>query len=92
SPGQLVDWEPDFRDERLQTLYPRFRARNWPELLDEDERQRWRSFCEARLRDGEFGCDFTLADFQAELESVLQRSLTGEQVALMKQLTQWVSA
>ena len=92
SPGQLVDWEPDFRDERLQTLYPRFRARNWPELLDEDERQWWRSFCEARLRDGEFGCDFTLTDFQAELESVLQRSLTGEQVALMKQLTQWVSA
>ncbi len=90
-PQQMIHWQPDFRDERLQNLYPRYRARNWPELLDEDERQWWRSFCEARLRDGEFGCDFTLADFQAELETVLRRSLSDQQVALMKQLAQWLS-
>ncbi len=91
SPEQLIHWEPGFRDERLQTLYPRYRARNWPELLDEDERQWWRSFCEARLRDGEFGCDFTLADFQAELSNVMQNSPGDEKIALMQTLAQWVS-
>ena len=90
-PGRLIHWEPGFEDERLQTLYPRYRARNWPELLDEEERQWWRSFCEARLRDGEFGAGFTLMDFQTEFEQAMQRPLSDEQLALMKQLAHWVS-
>ena len=56
SPETLSGWIPKFKSTRLQKLYFRYRARNWPETLDEAEQQKWQSFCQARLIDGEYGC------------------------------------
>lgn len=43
---------PSFQDGRLEELLFRFRARNHPGSLREDERQRWEAFRSARLHDG----------------------------------------
>ena len=43
-----------FDDDRLNELYFRLTARNWPEKLTDVERDRWRQFCHQRVHKG---CD-----------------------------------
>ena len=90
-PAQVLTWESDyFQDARLQTLLPRYQARNYAELLGAAETQRWQAFCRARLIEGEFACPFTLEQFQQELMTLVQ-SQTGErEQGLLNQLSTWV--
>jgi len=48
-PSSLVDKSFDFEDERLDTLYFRYRARNYPEFLLDDEKFQWYSYCQSKL-------------------------------------------
>ena len=43
----------EFRDARFEELLLRFRARNWPETLSDEEATRWQQFCAKRLLEGE---------------------------------------
>ena len=52
TPQQLGNAHPAFDDERLPELLFRYRARNYPELLTEDEVQRWEAHRAARLLNG----------------------------------------
>ena len=51
-PGNLAMINPEFKDPRLATLWFRYKARNWPESLDETDKQNWRDFCGQRLHQG----------------------------------------
>ena len=55
SPQQLAHAHPAFDDARLPELVFRYRARNFPDSLDEVERQRWQAHRAARLLDGAGG-------------------------------------
>lgn len=48
-PPQLATRAFPFRDSRLPELLWRYRARNWPELLDAAESARWQAWCRDRL-------------------------------------------
>lgn len=90
-PSQLASWTADyFKDKRLQTLLPRYKARNYPEILDTEEIRQWQAFCQARLVDGEFGCNLTLEQFQQALISLAQGDLLERDQKLLDQLSQWV--
>jgi exodeoxyribonuclease-1 len=89
SPAQLAAWQPPFADERLQTLYFRYRARNWPESLDANEQEQWRHFCEARLLEGQFGNELTLDRFRQLLEELVSSGQAEQQPELFKLLTEW---
>ncbi|WP_019700311.1 GAF domain-containing protein [Paracidovorax oryzae] len=54
-PQELALARPGFDDERLEELAWRFRARNFPETLDEADRERWEALRVARLMEGEGG-------------------------------------
>ena len=45
SPASLADTTWTFEDRRLPELFFRYRARNFPESLNLDERARWREHC-----------------------------------------------
>ena len=91
SPEQLAEWTPDyFQDKRLQVLLPRYKARNYPEILNEDETRQWQEFCRARLIDGEFGCNLTLEQFQQSLMSLAQGDPSERDQKLLDQLSTWV--
>ncbi len=90
SPEKLSQWSPDFKSSRLQTLYPRYRARNWPETLNETEQQQWRAFCQARIVDGEYDCPLTAAQFQQRLEELALEELTEREQQALNQLVIWV--
>ena len=58
-----------FDDPRMPELLFRYRARNFPETLNSDERQRWYAFCQQRLSDPLWGAPNTLGDFEQARQS-----------------------
>lgn len=52
---QLADKHPGFVDERLDELFFRYRARNFPDTLNEPELARWHALRVARLHEGQGG-------------------------------------
>ena len=90
SPNKLAGWKPPFKSTRLQTLYPRYRARNWPETLNEDEQKQWQAFCQARLIDGEYDCPLTAEQFQQRLEELALEELSQSDQKVLEQLVIWV--
>ena len=51
SPAELKEDSWYFEDDRLSELLFRYRARNWPETLSEDERMQWDEYRRERLID-----------------------------------------
>lgn len=59
SPEKLADFHPNFTDERLDELLFRYKAREFPESLSEDEQKKWQTFKAAK--------------FEKELPGLMQR-------------------
>ena len=55
TPQELVRGRPAFRDQRLDELLFRYRARNYPQTLSEDQLARWMRHCGERLHGGAGG-------------------------------------
>ena len=71
---RLADRQPAFADERLGELLFRYRARNFPDTLTEEEQARWQQHCARRLHEGEAGA-LTLSAFFEKIDAL------GEQLA-----------
>lgn len=63
APAQLSAGHWMFDDPRLPELLFRYRARNYPETLSDEEHTRWQGFCGQRLTDPRWGAPTTLGDF-----------------------------
>jgi exodeoxyribonuclease-1 len=55
SPERLASSRPSFEDPRLEELFFRYRARNFPDSLNAEEVQTWEAHRAARLFDGDGG-------------------------------------
>lgn len=55
SPEAMATANPSFSDARLEEIFWRYRARNFPHTLSAEEVQRWEEHRSARLFDGEGG-------------------------------------
>jgi len=73
-PAQLAGRRPAFEDPRLEELLFRYRARNHPETLGEEEHARWLAHCAARLHHGEGGA-LTLAAYLERIDQLADRAL-----------------
>ena len=51
----LKTYQPHFSDRRLPTLFTYFKARNYPEILNEAESETWFEVVQERLQDGKDG-------------------------------------
>lgn len=81
----LVDWPSPFADERGEEMLFRYRARNYPETLEGDERQRWEAFRRQRLLHGIEGSPvLTFERFAIELQQLAQQLMeAGDEKRLM---------
>jgi exodeoxyribonuclease-1 len=70
-PAQLAAKRPAFHDPRLEELLFRWRARNFPDTLDDDERARWLHHCAARLHGGAAGA-LTLAAYFERIDALAE--------------------
>ncbi len=84
-PAQLGRGQWMFDDPRLPELLFRYRARNFPDTLSSEERQRWFSFCQQRLSDPKWGAPNTLGDF----EQARQQAWAGADEAGRRVLEAW---
>ncbi len=69
APEALAEARPDFADPRLDELLWRYRARNHPDTLRDDERARWQKHCAARLHGGAGGA-ITLEAFFERIDAL----------------------
>ncbi|QLE09614.1 exodeoxyribonuclease I [Pseudoalteromonas shioyasakiensis] len=68
SPEQLASMQLDFDDKKFATLLFRYRARNWPQTLSQDELAKWRQYCQNKLMHGEDNPSISGQDFMITLE------------------------
>ncbi|MEM8943506.1 MAG: exodeoxyribonuclease I [Pseudomonadota bacterium] len=87
APRELASARPVFEDERLDELLFRYRARNYPTTLTEEEQSRWRSHCARRLADGEPGLQ--LAEFRRLIASLITPESTPKVRDILQALSEW---
>lgn len=88
-PEQLANESWPFDDPRLPELLFRYRARNFPETLNDLERTRWYSFCQDRLQNPELGAPNTIASFTKALVE-LSLNATPPQLEVLRQWQDYV--
>lgn len=69
SPDAMAAKRPAFADERLEELFFRFRARNFPHTLDAEQQARWEAHRVARLHEGAGGA-LTVSAFLEQIDTL----------------------
>ena len=88
-PETLGEASWPFEDSRLPELLFRYRARNFPDYLNAEDRARWRDHCHQQWHAGAF----TLESFHRALaEEQAQPELSGETRHALDELAAWVAA
>jgi len=88
-PEQLALRTFNFRDARYPELLFRYRARNWPDSLAPEERERWEAFRVQRLTRPTPLTTQTLAEYFARLEQLRNDPLGRDKGLLLDQLQAW---
>ncbi len=77
-------------DQRLPEMLFRYRARNWPETLSADERERWEEYRQARLNEPDGGGSLQMDDYLAILDQLeMDEALPEDKRRLVPQLLAW---
>lgn len=88
-PDELIGFPQNFDDARLPELLFRYRARNWPETLSEEEQQRWEEYRREKLTNPKAG-GLTIDEFEKKLEELGQREdLSEKQMEVLEELMEW---
>jgi len=80
--NQLAIEHPRFYDGRLNELFLRYRARNFPSTLSAEEQTHWQSFCANKLNS-------RLEEFWKEFD-ILNRGATEKQKNILMDIRLWV--
>src|SRR6185312_2619148 len=84
APDQLSGFASSLHDERLKSLLPLYKARNYPKNLDADERAAWEAFCRHQLIDG--GQSSGMAKYFARLQELAADAGDNERRYLLEEL------
>lgn len=83
-PQQLTQIADDFDDDRLKSLMPLYKARNFSTSLTDEERAAWEAYCQQQLMAG--GNASRLAQYFARLEELTRTAKTDNQRYLLEEL------
>ncbi len=81
----LADFEPDFVDERLSQLLPRYKARNFPRSLSKSEAGVWEEYRQQRIMNGLPG-QLSLASFAKKLDDLSTQSMSEDKQFILQEL------
>lgn len=89
-PEALEALEQRFRDPRLPELLFRYRARNHPQTLDAEARERWNQYRRARLLDAPGLGEQTLPDYFTQIATLrIDHQDNPSALALLDALDRW---
>ena len=81
----------NFKDDRLNQMLPLYKARNYPKLLNNDEKKLWQDFCRQRFEYG--GEKSRISKFETRiLELAARLSNTKNDVYLLEELKLYVES
>lgn len=87
--NELNTCKPSFDDKRLPEMLFRYRARNFPETLNNDEKNQWNEYRRQRLTDPAIGTR-TYNQFKAEItELQTGPDITGDQLVILEDLLEY---
>ncbi|WP_286235557.1 exodeoxyribonuclease I [Thalassotalea sediminis] len=87
---QLATHPFQFQDERLNTLLFRFRARNYPQTLNNEEQLKWQSYCQSKLQYGGKGI-LSADEFMLKIENLVHEHESDKsKVAVLKALYEYL--
>ncbi|MEX2006849.1 MAG: exodeoxyribonuclease I [Candidatus Saccharimonadales bacterium] len=85
NPSDLPSLDPKFKDQRLKLLFPLFKARNFPESLNAEEKRWWQDYRRRKLLAG--GSLSPAAVFEKRLQEIAATpGLTKEHQYLVNEL------
>lgn len=88
--AELAGLNLDFADERLPEMLFRYRARNWPESLSEEEKVHWEEFRMERLTNHQADAGITLDEFRSTLARMMIDPELGERErTILSELADW---
>ena len=90
-PGNLAALSIPFEDNRLEEMLFRYRARNWPESLNEEEQEEWQHYRQQRLSSNENEKILSHAQFAEIIKTCRERDLTDEQKTVLTQIEHYAS-
>lgn len=82
---ELVDFHPDFSDERLNRLLLRYKGRNFPQSLSDTERNDWETYRAERLQ-------ADLPKFTKELQRLAKAATGDRDRFLLQELQLWAES
>lgn len=85
----LWRYQDSFKDPRYDELLFRYRARHFPDFLDEDEKARWQDFVQRKLRYDTGLASLTLEAYEALLAERLAGERQPERLRLLQKLKDW---
>jgi exodeoxyribonuclease-1 len=89
-PQGLAGLSLAFNDRRLPEMLFRYRARNWPETLSEEEQVRWEEFRRARLQEPDAGGSIILSEFRQRIDALQNDpALTSDKQVVLEALSDW---
>ena len=89
-PALLGAHDFGFRDPRMPELLFRYRARNYPETLNDDEQRRWNDYRRDRLSRDAGLSEYTFESYYAEIAALRAvHADHGEKLALLDALEDW---
>jgi len=90
--NQLADYSPEFTDERLAKLLPRYKVRNFPKSATAAERELWEEYRVNRLKDGLRG-QLSVAGYMARLSELATVKQADDQAQfLLQELQLWAES
>jgi exodeoxyribonuclease-1 len=90
TPAELASALPAFEDPRLDVLFFRYRARNWPETLNADEREEWDLYRLDRLTDPQAGGGIVIGELEARLTAMsVEHAADPAKLAILQALADW---
>jgi exodeoxyribonuclease-1 len=91
TPQELSQLNLGFDDKRLPEMLFRYRARNFPETLDSDEKQQWDEYRQARFHD-HTQTKRTINRYLADIEALQNGSeTTGPQLVVLQELIDYAN-
>jgi exodeoxyribonuclease-1 len=91
-PAQLGTTGFGFSDPRYRELLFRYRARNWPDTIGVDERDRWLGFVRDKLTRADGVAGLTLEQYFASIAQLRQECPPGARQVLLDRLQVWGEA
>jgi exodeoxyribonuclease-1 len=89
-PEGLRDQHHLFDDSRLEEMLYRYRARNWPQTLNVQERERWDEYRRDRLTTSDGGSSITLDEYTKRLARLMvDPEVDDRGRAVLSELADW---